>query len=183
MKKHNLFSKSVMCLVTVAMSVSLFAGCGSKSSTSASSTKQTTSQSSNKTSNSDERKTQIQESLKTLVTAGTINQTQSDKILTALTTKPDNKGGDNKPPQDNGQNNNQNQQSSQQSNQQSNGQASLQGNDQNKGKSPLSKLVTDGVITQAQADAVMQKISANMPQKNNGQSTSNSSSQTSQSSN
>ncbi|AKN33594.1 hypothetical protein Ccar_23340 [Clostridium carboxidivorans P7] len=181
MKKHNLFSKSVMCLVAVAMSVSLFAGCGSKSSTStgSSSTKQTTSQSSNKTSNSDERKTQIQESLKALVTAGTINQTQSDKILTALTTKPDNKSGDNKPPQDNGQNNNQNQQS----NQQGNGQANSQGNDQNKGKSPLSKLVTDGVITQAQADAVMQKISANMPQKNNGQSTSNNSSQTSQSSN
>lgn len=182
MKKHNLFSKSVMCLVTVAMSVSLFAGCGSKSSTSASSgtTKQTTSQSSNKTSNSDERKTQIQESLKTLVTAGTINQTQSDKILTALTTKPDNKDGENKPPQDNGQNNNQNQQ---QSNQQENGQANSQGNNQNKGKSPLSKLVTDGVITQAQADSVMQKISANMPKKNNEQSTSNNSSQPSQSSN
>lgn len=176
MKKHNLFSKSVMCLVAVAMSVSLFAGCGSKSSTS---TKQTTSQSSNKTSNSDERKTQIQQSLKALVTAGTINQTQSDKIIAALTTKPDNKEGDSKPPQDNGQNNNQNEQS----NRQGNGQANSQGNDQNKGKSPLSKLVTDGVITQAQADAVMQKISDNMPKKNNGQSTSDNSSQTSQSSN
>ncbi len=153
MKKHNFFSKAVMCLIAISMSAALFAGCQSK--TASSTAKQTsteTSQSNNKKPNADEMKKQTQESMKTLVTAGTITQAQSDKIVAALTTKPaDNKDGDKKP--------------------ESNKDDSKQTSDDSKTKiSPLSKLVTDGVITQAQSDAVMAKMKENFKPKDNGQS-------------
>ncbi|NMM62014.1 hypothetical protein HBE96_04775 [Clostridium sp. P21] len=179
MKKHNLFSKSIMGLIAISMSLSLLAGCQSKSTTSNSSstTKQITtqaSQSSSKKVSSDERKKQIQEGVKALVTAGTITQAQSDKIVEALTTMPSgNKDGENK--QDsNKPDNKPNQQGGQQDNNQN--------SNQNKPGSPLSKLVSEGVITQTQADAVMEKIKGSMLQKDNGQTSQNNNTQTSQSS-
>jgi polyhydroxyalkanoate synthesis regulator phasin len=154
MKKSNFFSKSVICLVAVSMSVVLFAGCQSKaaSTTAADTTKQTTTATKP---SADEMKKQTQESMKTLVTAGTITQAQSDKIVEALTANRGNKSGEKK----------------QKSDQQS--------TDKSKTRtSPLSKLVTDGTITQAQSDAVMAKMKENFKPKNNGQS-SESSGQTS----
>lgn len=145
MKKRNFFSKSVICLVAISMSVVLFAGCQSKTASAASTTTTKTSQT-NKP-NADKMKTQTQESLKTLVTAGTITQAQSDKILEALTANRGNKTGDKK------------EKSSQQS-----------GDATKTRTSPLSKLVTDGVITQAQSDAVTAKMKEKFKPKNNGQS-------------
>lgn len=150
MKKHNFFSKSVMCLLAITMSVALFAGCQSKDASS--NTKQTntqTSQSNNKKLSADEMKKRTQDSIKPLITAGTITQAQSDKIVETLTANRTNNSGQKKS---------------------QNGQQGNQNSNQSKTKtSPLSKLVSDGVITQAQADAVMQKMKGNFKNKNNGQ--------------
>lgn len=148
MKKHNFLSKTISCLIAVSISAALFAGCQSKSTTSG--TAQTTNkaaQSSNTKPNSDEMKNQMQESIKSLVTAGTITQSQADKITETLTS--------NAPSKDN-----------EQTGTQSNSQPP-QGNGQK--SSPLSKLVTAGTITQTQADAVMQKMKGNRPANINGQ--------------
>ena len=154
MKKLNYFKNIVICLITVCMSAAVFIGCQSKSITSSTS-KSTTS--------SDDRKTQIQNSIKSLVTDGTITQSQSDKIVTALTSKPT---GNQQGGQPSGQ-------ASSQSNSKPSGKP---GDNQNEGQkpknSPLSKLVSDGTITQAQADAVMQKLGKGS-RGSNGQSGSN----------
>lgn len=159
MKKSNFFSKTMVTLVAVSMSVFLFAGCQSKSNDN--STAQTTNNTTQSSKKPDpaQMKQRMQDNLKALVTAGTITQAQSDKILEALTANTGKKDDQGKS-QNNAQNNNQN-------NQQSNNQ---QGNNQNRPRNnPLSKLVSDGTITQAQADAVMQKIRGNFNRKNNGQ--------------
>jgi polyhydroxyalkanoate synthesis regulator phasin len=159
MKRTNFFSKTMLTLVAVSMSAALFAGCQSKaSSTTASQSSSSTTQSST-TQNSKrpdpaQMKQRMEDNLKALVTAGTITQAQSDKILEALTANNQNK--------DNQVNSKNNQQNSNQ-----------QGNNQNKQRyNPLSKLVSDGTITQAQADAVMQKIRGNR-HGNNGQGSQN----------
>ncbi|MBV7273567.1 hypothetical protein I6U48_11665 [Clostridium sp. PL3] len=154
MKKSNFFSKTMVTLVAVSMSVFLFAGCQSKSNDN------NTAQAANNTTQNSKKpdpaqmKQRMQDNLKALVTAGTITQAQSDKILEALTTNTGKKDDQGKS-QNNTQNNNQNNQ---------------QGNNQNRQRTnPLSKLVSDGTITQAQADAVMQKVRGNFNRKNNGQ--------------
>jgi polyhydroxyalkanoate synthesis regulator phasin len=148
MKKRNFFSKTTICLLAIGMSIVLFAGCQSNSGTSK--TASNTTQNSQKPS-ADQMKKRIQDSVQPLVTAGTITQAQGDKIVTAYTTRPAEDGQNNKTP-DQKQNN-------------------QQGNTQNKQRNnPLSKLVTDGTITQAQADAVTQKMKENSTHKNNGQS-------------
>lgn len=168
MKKHKFSGKMILALITVVMSTSLLFGCQSKSnnntSTNTSSgTNQTTSSSTqnSKSPNQEDMKKQMQEDIKSLVTAGTITQAQADKIIEALT------------PSDNSKKDSQ-QNPPQNPPQQNNNEGSNKDGNQNKPKDGrLSKLVTDGTITQAQADAVMQKIKKNPVDKNNGQSTQN----------
>lgn len=85
--------------------------------------------------------------LKELVTAGTITQNQADKVLAELTKSMPQQGAPNR--NNNQQNNNQ-------------GQQSGNGNGQNNaGFNRLSGLVSSGVITQAQADAINEKMRGN----------------------
>lgn len=158
MKQHNFFSKTTVALLAISMSIFLFAGCQSKSNdTGTSQTASNTTQNSNKPS-ADQMKKRIQDSIQPLVTAGTITQAQADKIITAYTTRPTGDGQKNKT------------QDKQQGNTENNG--------QNKQKNNLlSKLVTDGTITQDQADAVTQKMKENSTHKNNGQGSQNNKSQ------
>jgi polyhydroxyalkanoate synthesis regulator phasin len=150
MKKYNFLSKTTVCLITVSMSIFLFAGCQSSSTQAASTTTQSSSTKNSNKLSPEEMKKKVQDNIQPLVTAGTITQDQADKIVTAYTTRATG-SGQNKS------------QDKQQNNQ--------QGNTQNKQKNnPLTKLVTDGVITQAQADAVMPKMKGNSTRKNNGQS-------------
>lgn len=149
------------------MSIFLLTGCQSKSSESSS--KQASAKSSNVDGNqstkgrpnADEMKKRMQDSISTLVVDGTINQSQGDKILEALTANTQRFNGDKKP-QDNKQNNQQNTPQNKNNNNSSgnNTQYSRQNGSAGRNNS-LSKLVSDGVITQAQADAVMQKIRGN----------------------
>jgi hypothetical protein len=172
MKKHNFFSKTTVCLLAISMSIFLFAGCQNNSSsngTSQTATASNTAQNSNKPS-ADQMKKRIQDSIQPLVTAGTITQAQADKIITAYTTRPTGDGQKNKTPDK--------QQNNQQGNTQNNTQNNGQNNGQNKQRNnPLSKLVSDGTITQAQADAVSQNMKGNSTNKNNGQSSQNNNAQ------
>lgn len=162
MKRHNFLSKTTAFLLAIGVSMALFAGCQSSSGTS-SSTTQSSKQSSNKPS-TEQMKKRVQDSIQPLVTAGTITQAQADKIITAYEARPAGNGQKNKT----------------QDNQQSSQQGSTQNNGQNKQRfNPLSKLVSDGTITQAQADAVTQKMKEKSTHKNNGQSSQNSNGQSS----
>lgn len=171
MKKHNLLSKATLSLIAVSMSVVLLGGCQSSksntdtskvssNSTESSSTKNTTSDTTQDSTKPTEEqmKTQTQESIQPLITAGTITQAQADKIVTALSTRPAKNSDNQSKPQDNGQ-------TTQQEKPQNDGQIGKGG--------PLSQLVTDGVITQAQADAVMEKVRGNFKKPNNVQGTQN----------
>lgn len=168
MKKRKLLNKTILSLLAISMSIFLFAGCQSNNSSAqaASNSAQSNRKNGNRMS-PEQMKQRVQDSIKPLVTAGTITQAQAYKIVEAYTTRTNG----------NGQNSSQNnQQNSQQNNQQGNSQT----NGQNKQRyNPLSKLVSDGVITQAQADAVMQKIRGNSNQRNNGQNSQNNNSQSS----
>lgn len=167
MKKNVFLSKTVLMLVAVSMSMVLFAGCQSKASN------EGTAQTTNTTQNSKkpdpaQMKQKMQDNLKALVTAGTITQAQLDKILEALTANTGKK----------------NNQGNSQNNAQNNDQNNAQSNNQNKQRNnPLTKLVSDGTITQAQADAVMQKMRGNSNRKNNGQGSQNNTQNNTQSSN
>lgn len=154
MKRHNFFSKSIKCLLAISMSIFLFAGCKSNSNNgaAAASSNQSSTQSSSRP-NLDQMKKKIQDSIQPLVTAGTITQDQANKIVEAFTTR-SNGGGQNRT------------QNKQQGNNQKNGQNRQRNNS-------LAKLVSDGVITQAQADAVMQKMKGNLTRRNNGQNSQN----------
>jgi competence protein ComGC len=114
----------------------------------------------------------MEENIKSLVSDGTITQSQADKILEALTQNPGGFGGQRRSggnQQTDGQNGQQNgqgnssQNGNQNDNQNGNQNWQRNNNDGQNGQrnSALSKLVTDGVITQAQADAVMEKIKGN----------------------
>lgn len=156
-----------MSILAISMSIFLFAGCQSSNNNTASAqTSNSTTQNTNRPS-AEQMKKRIQDSIQPLVTAGTITQAQADKIVEAYTTRPAG-NGEKKKAQDNGQNSGQN---NQQNSTQNSGQNNGQGNGQNRQRNnPLSKLVSDGTITQAQADAVAQKIKENNTHKNNGQS-------------
>lgn len=108
-----------------------------------------------------DRTNAIKDNVQALVTDGTINQGQADKIIEALTVN--RQGFQGQRPQQNGQQNNQ------QSGQSNNGQQAPPTDGQNNGQGQrqnmqrpnlLEKLVTDGTITQEQADIVMQKAMA-----------------------
>lgn len=151
MKRRNLSGKAVTFLAVLSMCVFLFTACQSSSSTSSQTTSSSTkseTQTGDKPS-AEQRKTQLQTSIKPLVTAGTITQDQANKILEALTTVPS---------------------GSEQNKSSDNQQSSNKDTKQNKPQdNRLAKLVSEGVITQAQSDAVMQKIKESFPHRDNGQ--------------
>lgn len=159
MKKIGLLNKAIIFLLMISISLTIFTGCQSKSSqdnTSQASNSSNQGDTSNtKKPNLDEMKKRMEDNISSLVKDGTINQTQADKIVDALTANAQNFNGQRR--------SSNNQQNSQQNNQQAKEQNNGEGNNkQNKPRNNrLSKLVSDGVITQAQADAVMQKIRGN----------------------
>ena len=139
MRKHNILGRIIICILAISISAVLIAGCQSKTTTtsSANGTTNKTTQGNSRQPNADEMKSNID----SLITAGTITKDQGDKIIEALTANRPQRGNAQGAPKANGE----------------------QGNTQNggqrpKGNSPLSKLVSDGTITQAQADAVMQNM-------------------------
>lgn len=176
MKKHMLFNKIFILSLSAVISMGILAGCQSKNTASA---KQGTNKGQNKNRqfNAEDMKKRMEENINSLVADGTINQSQADKIIEALTSNPQGFGGNGQRNKQNGQKNNgeNNGQNAQQNNaqnpQQNNGQDNQNNNGQNKqnrqGNNALNKLVTDGVITQAQADAVMQKIRGNFNRNQN----------------
>lgn len=154
MERHRFLKKTTVCLLAIGVSAALFAGCQSKSTANtANQTSSTNAQSGRKRLSPDEMKKQMQDNIQPLITAGTITQDQATKIIDAMTTR--NNGNSSNQKNSNGQNNQQNSQ-----------QGGTQNNGQRQRDNPLSKLVSDGTITQAQADAVMQKIRGNF--KGNG---------------
>ena len=128
-----------MLLFTASLALFLLAGC-QKNSASASSR--------SKKFDVSQMKQKYQEKLKDLVSKGTINQTQSDKILTTLTTK---KQGNGRQHNGGGQN--------------KDNQGTNKGNRQN--FNPLNKLVQDGTITQDQANTVWQALRGSFSRNNN----------------
>lgn len=159
MEKHNHLKRIYMCLLAVSLTATLLTGCQSKAAASnAVQTNNGTAQSGRKRLSAADRKKQIEDSIKPLVSAGTITQAQADKIVAAMTER-------------NGAGNNQqgNQKNNQQNNQPNNQQNQSQNNAKGQRFNPLSKLVSDGTITQAQADAVMQKIGGNFSHNGNKQ--------------
>ena len=157
MKRLKNVQKTLVIILTISMITVLFAGCGS-SSTSTQTKSQRKTQTNGKSQGKGSvdpaaMKTRYETALKELVSNKTITQAQSDKVLAALTSNVPKKaqGGT---------------QNSQEKNQNSN-----QGKEESKPKNnPLSSLVSSGVITQAQSDAIMQKIRGNQQ---NSQSTQN----------
>lgn len=158
MKKGKFFRKTLIALVVIIMSVSLFAGCQNKSSNSGTEQTANNNTQSSKRPDPEQMKKRMQDNIKPLVSDGTITQAQADKIIEAMTT-----------------NNRKNRsQGNQQNNNSNNSQNSNQSNNPNRPRNnALSELVSNGTITQAQEDAVMQKIRGNSAHKNNGQGTQN----------
>ncbi|KUO73379.1 MAG: hypothetical protein APF77_13735 [Clostridia bacterium BRH_c25] len=108
---------------------------------------------------SEEMKKNMETGINSLVAAGTIDQAQADQVLEALTSRAQSTDGQDRPkktPQSGQDNNEQNGQPT----------PPQDGKPNNRGGGSLSKLVEDNVITQAQADAIMEKIQEN-PLKNN----------------
>jgi hypothetical protein len=190
-KKYSFTSKTAALLLAVSLPITVFAGCQNKNTTANAASKQAGNSSNNGSRrqngtapNLDQFKQRMADNIKSLVDDKTITQEQADKIVAALTENMQNFGGQNKQ-----QNNNQNNQNDSQSDGQGNSQNNNQGNTQNgqnngqnrqngranQESSALNKLVTDKVITQAQADAVMQKIRGNFnrPQNNQNQQNNN----------
>lgn len=167
-KKFSFTNKTVALLLAVSLSTIVFAGCQNKNSKAAAKPSANSSRQYGAGVNLDQFKQRISDNIQSLVDDNTITKDQADKIVAALTENMKGLGGQNR--QKNNQNNNQgNGQNNSQNNNQGNGQ-NRQGGREN---SAISKLVTDGVITQAQADAVMQKVKGNFNRPQSQQSNQN----------
>lgn len=159
LKKFRLLNNAAVFLLIVSASLFLFTGCQNKNNQNSTDQTNTSysnvngSQSNNGRPNADEMKKRMQDNINSLVKDGTINQNQANKILEELTANTQRFNGEKRP-----QNNQQSTQQNTQQNNPNNNQANKQNRQRN---NRLSKLVSDGVITQAQADAVMQKIRGN----------------------
>ena len=197
-KKYSFSNKAAAILLAVSLPLTVFAGCQNKNTSANAASNQAGNANNNGSKrqngsapNLDQFKQRLENNIKPLVDDKTLTQEQADKIVAALTENMQGFGGRQRNDQSNqgGQNNNQNSQNGSQSNGQGNTQNNNQGNAQNgqnnsqnrqNGRAnqesiALSKLVTDKVITQAQADAVMQKIRGNFnrPQNNQNQQNNN----------
>lgn len=148
MKKFN---KIVVVLVILSMTLLLFSGCQSKDSASSGNGRNGEKGTFDKST----MEKNYKDKLATLVKAGTITQDQSSKILTVLTARFDKK------PQGNGGQAGGNSASTNRKNVASN---STKGKRQGS-SSELSDLVTQKVITQAQADTVTKSVMGNRPSK------------------
>lgn len=156
MKKNKFINYAATSLIIISMSSFLLTGCNSNNASAASNGQNGTSQ--NTKFDPEQMKQRMEDSIKPLVTKGTITQAQSDKIVEALTS---NIG------QFNGQRGQRNQQGNTQKQQSNTSQDNTAGNNKADEKaaqktprrnSALDKLVSDGTITKAQEDAVMQLI-------------------------
>jgi len=147
----NKLNKITSGLIIISIVVFLFVGCQSSSAKS-SSVAQESAQGNRRKFDPVAMKKQYEDALKGLVTDGTIKQTQSDKVLVALTKNVPKVGTQAK--------NRNNTQSSQKNNQQTGTQNSIR-------RSPLSELVTSKVITQAQSDIIMEKTRGNFKRQQN----------------
>jgi hypothetical protein len=146
MKKNKLINKKLMVLLVFSLSIFIFAGCQTKAATNNSNT------GNHKSFNSDAMKKKMQDSINPLVVNKTLTQVQEDKIVAALTTTNTKRNNTNKNSQS-----------------KNSGQASgANGNKSNRQEVTLTKLVTDKVITKAQADAVTKviKVNTTRPQNN-----------------
>jgi polyhydroxyalkanoate synthesis regulator phasin len=158
-KRFKDFKKLIIILLTLSMSMFLFAGCQSNSTSSKNSSQ---SSSGGKKFNKDEIKKRYEDKLQAFVKDGTINQDQSNKILDSLTGDINNRGGNRR--KQNNEGNNQN------NSQENNSGANETNRPRN---NPLSKLVSDGVITQQQADKIMEGLRGNGRSSNNNSNESN----------
>jgi hypothetical protein len=162
MKNKN-FNKSVIATaIVLSMSVFFLAGCQSKPA--AATTDNGTSQTAATKPSADAMKKQMQANIKPLVDNKTITQAQADTIITTMTANTG-KGFGSRTTGQNGANSSQSKGTATKPSGQApvaNGQGGTNrttGSGQNRtGFNPLSKLVTDKTITQAQADAVMKVI-------------------------
>ena len=140
MKKSKLIKKQLLFLLVFSLSLFIFAGCQSKSPVNTSSSKTT-----NKSSfNAEAMKQKMKDSIKPLVTNKTITQAQEDKIVAALTLMNSGKNNGNAQNKKSGQT-----------------KGTGNGTGMNRQLTELTKLVSDKVITQAQADAVTKAIKVN----------------------
>ncbi|MDT8718972.1 hypothetical protein IAI10_20165 [Clostridium sp. 19966] len=162
MKKGKLISAVISLIIVGSIPMVAFFGCSKSSSSDKNQTAQANSSGKRGNFDPSQRKTQIESGLKELVTAGTITQAQSDKILEALTSNMGNGGQRSSGSSESGSNSGNNGNSNSNSN---NNSGSSKGSGQRRGggnfKNPLSDLVSSGVITQDQADAVMKKVFSN----------------------
>ena len=146
MNSNNKLCKITLGLI-ISMSMISFVGCQSKTAK-ASTTAQGSVKGNNRKSDPQAMKKLYVDALKALVTAGTIKQVQSDKVLVVLTKNISKSGTQVKA--------------------KNNEQSKQQGNAKNNGrKNPLSELVTSGVINQVQSDAIMQKTRGNFKRTQN----------------
>lgn len=183
MKQFNSLKKIVTFLLVISVSLVMLSGCAKNSGSTAATSKNSTA---NNKLTTDQMKQKMEENIKSLVTDKTITQTQADQIVTTLTAngqgfgqgKGNGKGKQNGSGSTNDSaNNNKN---SNNGNTNSSGTTSNAGGNANSNSTtqngdqrpnPLAKLVSDGVITQAQADTVMQKIYGNSKRSQNNQNT------------
>lgn len=155
MKRLDLLNKIATPLLVVIMSLGLLTGCQSKNTKTSDKTSRTSF-------NAEDIKKKMEDNIALLVTDKTITQSQADKVLEVLSTSQMYSG------QRNSQNGQPNKQTNNQApssgpnNQPNNGPKGSEGNNSNiQRANPLSKLVTDNVITQAQADIINEKVRGN----------------------
>lgn len=154
MKKYIRTKKLILIFSILTIMLLTLAGCQSKSNSTVQASNGKTF--SRKGFNPQQMKQKMEDGLKALVADGTITQSQSDKILAALSTNSYSGRG-----QRTNNSNNNNQSSGTNNNSQSNNNSQANNGQNRQRFNPLSKLVSDGVITQTQADAVMQKLRGN----------------------
>lgn len=154
MKRSN---KIISGIIVAALSIAILAGCKSNSSTSSqNSTEKSTS---NKSFNSEEMQEKFESKLKELVSAGTITEDQSTKILSTLTSSMSKIGGRGQRSDNGGGNPPYNGNSSQPENKDGENPPKNEKNQYGQsGNNPLSQLVSDGVITEDQASKVMSAL-------------------------
>lgn len=147
MEVINDMKKLISILIVASISITALSGCSSKSASANANTSSSNKTQMHKNFDPSAIKTRYETVLKELVSDKTITQDQSDKIIAEITKQASNR------PQNSG--NKKNLQNNKQSGGQgSNGQHRNGGNRGNQ----LSSLVSSGVITQAQVDAITQKL-------------------------
>jgi len=145
-------------LILASMTMVLFVGCGSTKTDTTANTNTNATDSQTRKSDPTAMKTLYSDTLKSLVTDGTITQAQSDQVLEAVTKNvPQNTGTDKSSGTD-----------------KSKGTDKTDGTGKSTGtktkNNRLSELVTSGVITQAQADTINQKVGEAMKSNQSNQS-------------